>query len=210
MSEFWATFVTFWADYGPYIGAAVVPTIITGLTISPKTAGAAPWVQKIWDGLKMVLDFLSVLTHKDKPGTFQLPLKAGKLLEKKEVPPAVVLLFVVGISSTQASCAWWKKNSGEVKQVAKDCTLSSAREQAGPLMNTLVGIYTGASEGTWKKQVGSLAKTFGWDTIQCASKYALEKIVNPVQSEADPETLKSVATARHRAMSVEHGWVYVE
>lgn len=65
----------FWANYGEWMTLALIPTIVAGLTISPKTAPAAGWVTKIWDGVKIVMGFLSVLTHKDQAGTFKLPLK---------------------------------------------------------------------------------------------------------------------------------------
>lgn len=74
----------FWAAYGEWITVALIPTVIAGLTISPRTEKAAGWIPKIWDTIKMVMGFLSLLTHKDQAGTFQLPLKAGKLLPKKK------------------------------------------------------------------------------------------------------------------------------
>ena len=74
----------FWAAYGEWITVALIPTIVAGLTISPSTKEAAGWVQKIWNGIKTVMNFLSVLTHKDQAGTFQLPLKLGKVLPKKK------------------------------------------------------------------------------------------------------------------------------
>ncbi len=73
----------FWANYGGWIGLALIPTLITGLTISAKTAKAAPIVQKVWDGLKIIMDFLSVVTHKDKMGTFKLPLTTSEKKDEK-------------------------------------------------------------------------------------------------------------------------------
>lgn len=74
----------FWASYGEWMTIALIPTIIAGLTISPRTAPAAHWVGKIWDGVKILMNFLSVLTHKDQPGTFKLPLTTStKKLEEK-------------------------------------------------------------------------------------------------------------------------------
>ncbi len=73
----------FWANYGGWIGLALIPTVITGLTISAKTAKAAPIVQKVWDGLKIIMDFLSVVTHKDKMGTFKLPMTSSVAKDEK-------------------------------------------------------------------------------------------------------------------------------
>lgn len=73
----------FWVSYGQWIGLALIPTVITGLTISAKTAKAAPVVQKIWDGIKIFMDFLSVVTHKDKMGTFKLPMQTSAKKDEK-------------------------------------------------------------------------------------------------------------------------------
>ncbi len=80
----------FWATYGEWMTVAMIPTVIAGLTISPKTKPATTWVTKSWDVVKMIMGFLSVLTHKDQPGTFQLPLKAGKAIKKVRKKKAVV------------------------------------------------------------------------------------------------------------------------
>lgn len=209
MTTFLENLSAFWAEYGLYINAAVIPTIITGLTLSPKTAKAAGWVPKIWDGIKRVMDFLSVLTHKDKPGTFQLPLKANKLLEKKtDAGPAAGLILVVLISS-QASCgALSSATKDEVKRQVFDCAMESAQSKARPLVLTMLGVLTGASDDTWKKQTKTLAKEFGTEAVACATRYAMEKITNPVQSEEDPEQLKLTAVARMRALHLEEGWDY--
>src|SRR5690349_24545766 len=109
LSTIWSNFSAFWEAYGPWIGAALLPAIITGLTLSPKTEGAAGVVQKVWNGIKMVMDFLSVLSHKDKPGTFQLPLKAGAavaMIVKKPGGPATILLVFV-FAGSQVNCSWW-------------------------------------------------------------------------------------------------------
>ncbi len=229
MSTIWENFAAFWASYGPWIGAAIIPTIITGLTMSPKTAKAGPWVQKVWDGIKMVMDFLSVLTHKDKPGTFQLPLKADKVIEKvndkieekkeekkeeeekKTGGGTGVLVFVfVAILGSQQGCAWWSKNGGDVKEAAFNCAVEAAQDKARPLVLTMVGVLTGASDDTWKKQTKVLAKEFGKDAVACATRTALERITNPVQSEEDPELMKATAMARARVLEIEEGWKYAE
>lgn len=212
LDTFLTNFAAFWETYGAYIGAALVPTIITGLSLSPSTEKAGPWVQKIWDGIKMVMNFLSVLTHKDKPGTFQLPMKAGALLPKKpgDGGGAAALILVAVFASSQVGCSWWQKNGGDVKKAAISCAKDSIQSSAGGLMNTMVGILTGASDDSWRKQTSALAKSFGQDAVACATRLAMEKISNPVQSEADPAMLKATATARARALEVENGWVYSE
>lgn len=56
-------------DYSDFILLSLIPTIITGLTVAPKTRGAITWVRAF-------AAFFSIVTHRDEPGTFKLPLTA--------------------------------------------------------------------------------------------------------------------------------------
>jgi hypothetical protein len=56
-----------WNDFeaiAPRLVASFVPSLIVGLTPYPKTAGVVR-------ALKLILNFLSALTHHDSPGTFK-------------------------------------------------------------------------------------------------------------------------------------------
>jgi len=61
LSKYWAMLLSMMP-----VLVAVLPSVIVGLSNSPKTAGLAGY-------LKVVLQVFSVLTHKDEPGTFKLP-----------------------------------------------------------------------------------------------------------------------------------------
>jgi hypothetical protein len=97
-----------WAlAHGPAIAAVLLlalPTLITGLSEYPKAAGMVSF-------LKVVLNLLSVLTHKDSPGTFKLPLTlsqppASDLTELKPRGFArLEFLFIVALLSLGAAAA---------------------------------------------------------------------------------------------------------
>jgi hypothetical protein len=166
----------FWLSYGSWIGVALIPTIISGLTISPKTADGAPIVQKVWDMIKMVMSVLSILTHKDQPGTFQAPLKMGRLVKK--APPttlaAVVLLFA--FSSSQVNCAWWDKHGQQVEDVAINCGTTAIHDAAMHLLPAVLAIVSGGSIN-WNEQLNAFAKQFGQDSVACALEFASNKLM---------------------------------
>lgn len=63
--------VDFWHQASPWILTGLLPSVLVGLTKSPKTSG----IGKAISGL---LQVVSVLTHKDHAGTFKLPLVVKK------------------------------------------------------------------------------------------------------------------------------------
>ena len=87
----------FLTAYGPWILGSLIPSLIVGLTISPKTQGVAAVLKKI-------LDFFSVLTHKDVAGTFQLPFKLGKLVKAAKPTVLLILLALCGIGIAVSAC----------------------------------------------------------------------------------------------------------
>lgn len=214
MMEIWQAFLDFWALYGPWIATALIPTIVTGLSLSPKTAPGAPFVQKIWDKIKMVMDFLSVLTHKDKPGTFQLPLKVGKVISKSDngsSGPAAALVFVVLFGSLyQVNCDWITSGAKEGGKIAIDCTVKSASEKAGDLLPAVMAILYGAD--SWKEQLSALGKDFGRDALACAIALAEERLFGqiPPQGMGDLENPDVVAFNRAREYTRSQDWVFVE
>lgn len=55
----------------PWLVASFIPSLIVGLTPYPKADG-------IVQGLKIALNFLSILSHSDSPGTFKPPMTMSK------------------------------------------------------------------------------------------------------------------------------------
>ena len=109
----------FWTTWSPWIGASLIPSIITGLALAPKLAADASFVQTIWDWVKKAMEVLSVVTHKDQPGTFKMPLKLGKLLTKKTVPPAAILLLAIGLGTH--GCSWLSSETKKAGTGLLDC-----------------------------------------------------------------------------------------
>jgi len=216
MLTFWEKFSEFWQAYGPWIGASLIPTLVVGLSVSPKTEEAAGIIQKVWDFVKMALDFLSVATHKDKPGTFQLPLKADALLKKAKnrSTEAGLVLFLVGATagySSMGCVSWFKEEGGKVKTVAIDCSIASVKENASQLVPALVGILTGGSVN-WKEQVKVFVKEFGQDATSCAMQAAINRLQDPISSEPieDPAAAAAEGAAKGQSYINEQGWKYAD
>lgn len=216
MLTFWEKFSEFWQAYGPWIGASLVPTIVVGLSVSPKTREAAGVIQKVWDVVKMTLDFLSVATHKDKPGTFQLPLKAGALLKKAKdgSGEAGLVLFLAGATAGYSSIgcvSWFKEEGSKAKAVAIDCSIASVKENASQLVPALVGILTGNSVN-WKDQVKVFVKEFGQEATSCAMQAAIKRLQDPVSSEPveDPAAAAAEGAAKGQSYINEQGWKYTD
>jgi len=209
MYTLWEKFAEFWQVWGPFIGTSLIPTLIVGLSVSPATAEAKNNVEKVWNVVKKVLDFLSVATHKDKPGTFQLPLKLGVLAKKKEVPPALLLILALSIPATQSGCSWLKGTGQEMKSTAIDCSVQAAQDGARNLVPAIIGILTGGSVN-WKDQVQVFVKEFGRDATACAVQTALRRLNDPVESEPDedPQAMREAAAKRAGDLVKGSGWVY--
>lgn len=62
----WKSVLSAWPVWAP-IATVVVASLVTRLTPYPRAKGFVA-------GLQVVLDVLSVLTHRDSPGTLQLPI----------------------------------------------------------------------------------------------------------------------------------------
>ena len=208
---------TFWSTWGPWISLSLIPTIITGLSVSPKTSDAVPIIQKIWDVIKKFLDIFSVATFKDKPGTFQLPLKLGKLFEKKSplpLPPpptATWLIFILALSLPQTGCCKLFGMCGGTDQVLIDCT-SQAVVSTGPKVLYLVkDILTGKGDG-WSAKIWDLIKQFGRDAVACAMQKVGQELlasVPPGGGELTPEQVTAFEGERRvRQFTIEQKWQF--
>ena len=211
MSAIWENISAFWGTYGPWIGASLIPTIIVGLTLSPKTKAAASFVEKAWGVFKQIMDFLSVVTHKDKPGTFQLPLKLGEVLKKDDTKGTTGLVLVICVSIMQPSCGPMGSGAKGAKEAAINCAMESVQTNARSLVPALVGILTGGAIN-WKEQVTVFTKEFGRDATACALQVAMQKIESPVQSEPEEDRLQDAKAGAERAKEYisSEKWTFVE
>ena len=142
MQDLITTLTAFWTAWGPWITMFLVPTLLTGLSVSPKTKQAHTVVEKAWNGLKTVLQYLSIATFKDQPGTFQLPLKMGALVKKAAKNPdppggpgacaALIIAVSLGSLMNLSACHWWQGETGQqVKQGMIDCGKQAVMTNAG-------------------------------------------------------------------------------
>jgi hypothetical protein len=207
MQNFLNWLSAFFASYGPWILTALIPTIITGLSKSPKTAGAVTWVQKGANILKQVMDFLSVLTHKDVPGTFQMPLKLNR---KKKGPPSVgpgcaaIMALALLASSSQSACGWIHSDTvNDIKNSTIDCTIEAVKSNAASLLPVVMTIVTGSS-GNWKQQLAAIGKEFGRDALACSLQMAAIDLQENAKMGGASETyIEAAATALSKA----HGYM---
>lgn len=209
MTIIWEKFAEFWEVWGPFVATSLIPTIIVGLSVSPKTAEAKTLVEKIWNFIKQGLEYLSIATPKDKPGTFQLPLKLGELSKKKtDVSTTILMVFVLSVP-IQGGCSWLKGTGQEVKAVVIDCSVTSVQDNARNLIPALVGILKGAAVN-WKEQVKLFVKEFGRDATACALQVALQRLNAPIAAEAEenPEAVRIESVKRAGQYINEQKWQF--
>lgn len=89
--------------------AIAVPSLITALSKDPITTPAATSLGALWNKVKHVLDFLSILSWKNVPNaTLQLPLKLGR--GKRGASAVLVMILALSMGAqTTAGCSWWSK-----------------------------------------------------------------------------------------------------
>lgn len=177
-------------------------SVVTGLTNESKEPGAARWA-------KAALNFFSFLTHKDVPGTFQLPLgmaRPKKVVEAESPPqeggepkkpqgavPTAIGLLVVGLLNFAAGCAGWTKaDTAAALRGVLDCTV-------GPLLQSTTAVLPlveGALKGeNWKKELEGLGFAYGANAITCATKHVAAGLGLPTTAAPSPAALKAKANA---------------
>jgi hypothetical protein len=208
MSTLWEKFSEFWAAWGPWISVSLIPTIIVGLSVDPRTHAARNAVEKAWNVIKQILDVLSVAKPKDRPGTFQLPLKLGAIVEKKKDGTVLVLIFALS-SYGAMGCAWMQSTGEQAKKVAIDCSVAAVQDNARALVPALIGMLTGGAVN-WKDQVKVFAKEFGRDATACALTAALQRLNEPVAAEPVVNQVEENAEGAKRAAEYidAEGWEY--
>jgi hypothetical protein len=207
MSTLWEKFSEFWAAWGPWISVSLVPTIIVGLSVDPRTAAAKTAFEKGWNFFLKVLDALSVAKPKNRPGTFQLPLKLGALVSKKDGTALVLIFALSGYS--MMGCAWLTSTGKETKNVVVDCSIAAVQDNARALVPAIIGILTGGAVN-WKEQVTVFAKEFGRDATACALTAALQRLNEPIAAEPLVNQMEANAEGAQRAADFieAEGWEY--
>lgn len=98
--------------YLPWVQAALIPTIIVGLSLTPKTEGAVPVLQKIGNYIKQFLYILSVSGYKDENRGLKVPLyhyTHVRTAPKSSGGPgcaALVLVLAASLMSVSGCSCW--------------------------------------------------------------------------------------------------------
>lgn len=221
MQELLDSIRTFWATWGSWIALSLIPTIITGLAVSPRTRPAVSWVQKIWDGIKQFLSVFSITTFKNEPGTFQLPLKLNKLAksdgEDRMVPPPAsrgpgVLMVVLAVSvGSQTACSSLSRTGEKVKDVAVDCATEVVKTNVEQLWPVVQAVLVGAAPD-WRKMLVGLMKEFGRDAVACALRETtiiFQSKVSAAGQEPSPDSQAAMSgLTKARTFIDEQKWFY--
>ncbi len=218
----------FWATYGAWISVLLIPSVVTGLSLSPKTKKYATWLGETWDKIKPLIAMLSATTYKNQVGTFKLPLTKGpdqvidpKLAATKPLDPpggpgCAAILFVVAMSSmtpTTTGCAWLGSSTEKAKEIVVDCTVEAVKANAAHLLPIVMAILTGTSPD-WKKMLEMFTREMGTDAVACALQNAaieLQAKVPPTGPETTPEGKLTLAGMQRARMFIsEKKWQYKE
>lgn len=161
MTTVWDHINSIWITYGSWIGLSLIPSIIAGLSVSPRTAEGAVIVQRIWDIVKYLMSVFSVATFKDEPGTFQLPLKLGKVKDKISVISTMLFFLILG----SLGCAWFVKDAKTVGNVVLHCSGQEVTEKSGELIQV---ILAAAGTSSLEEIIEALVEKFSLDVAGCA------------------------------------------
>jgi hypothetical protein len=203
----------------PWLVVSLIPSLIVGLTPYPKAAEAVAV-------LKTILNFLSVLTHSDSPGTFKAPFTmsppptgmppdatsgptTGAASPVASMGPPVaagaalaVLFAMAMIPGCGASAAQWKATGIDEAKCA-------APAIAGALLDGLIDLLDDASanESPDYQKIGEqLAQKYGPRTALCAVRVAWQHLGDPPTPDAGApaQTLlgrASTGSARSRRLA---------
>jgi hypothetical protein len=192
----------------------VLPSLLVGLTDQSKAPGVARWA-------KAALNFFSILTHRDAPGTLQLPLGLSRLKASSggaapstnlSVPrvPGPLLVLLLGMLTLSASCANWTKadTQGLLKGVI-DCTvgpLFSATESALPLVTDAI---KGNTED-WKKKLETIGIGYGTNAVACAVKRVYASLNLPAALTPDALAAKARAESYLKEKKIPLGQIKID
>lgn len=209
LSDFFIEFSEFWAAWGPWISITLIPTLITGLSMSPRTKKAASVLSKLWTNSKVVLEVFSLATHKDQPGTFKLPFQSARKKTKKSDSDsdggassgACAAVFILAISSLpQAGCSWFQGDT--IKNIgtgAINCTVQAIQSNARSLLPTVLAILTG-KKVDWKNQLEDVGKEAGRDVLGCALVIASQELIMSVPASGSGAELDAAVQNAQRGV----------
>ncbi len=94
-------------------------------------------------------------------------------------------------------------------KIALNCAKDTIIEAASQIVPAILAILKTPGK-SWKEQADLFAAAYTKEVTICAARNALEQLTAPVQAEAvavDPETMKTMVTARVRELELEAGYL---
>lgn len=176
--------VQWFQTYSPWIFGSLLPSVVVGLSVSPKTRGAAQVI-------KDFLHFFSVLSYKDENNmTFKLPF-TGRKKELMPVVKTVIMLLCLLSGSCGPNSAVIGRNIGSS---LIDCAASGVATEVGNLMPAVSAIVrTGTAN--WDDQLHAL-ESLGVSSVACAVDAVLKNLITTAAPRVSPEDEAVVARCR--------------
>lgn len=177
ISHAWVWFATYVL---PWLVSSALPSIITGLRNEPQVAGI----------MSKILFFMSFLTYKDQPGTFQNPPVMGMM--KRQGKKAMALALAV---TTASSCAYFKAHP-KVLNCATDAVAQALPGVIGAVVEALQ-----PNEGPDWSALAVLEGKYGLDMIICA----VQALMPDAEKHAAHSTQAAAVARNGRKYLAKHG-----
>jgi hypothetical protein len=153
----------------PALAAVLLPSLITGLTSIPKTAGLVRY-------LLLAVRFCAAVTHRDEAGTFKLPFGLGTVLQIvisffRQPPPAAgaaALALLFAFSSGCGYCldvAHKLEPRCQVQDIASKCGLPAVEKVVQQIFPQVVLALVNDS---WSSLLDTLVNTLEQQGVQDA------------------------------------------
>ena len=161
---------------------AVLAALVTGLSPYPKAKGLVTFFQ-------IVLDFFSVVTHKDSPKSLKLPFTrskppAGQMRIKLWGPPVPVsILFVTFLAFTVTSCCIFKP--GTCKSAFGNCAAEKIRAEFPDVENVVEAVLSGSEPEIVMKSL-KLLEGLGVGLVVCTVQAVEAKHAATTQPTSGP------------------------
>lgn len=194
-----AVLVQFWKTISPWVLGSLIPSIITGLSLLPKTAGAGATLKKF-------LALLSVLSFKDDDATFKAPLRVtAKKKSKKKVDnvgkdcaAGMALLLIVSLLN---GCVPGQPKLENAKQAVIFCAATAVKNAVVSFLPTIISILTNQPVN-WQAQLDAL-KGLEPEAVACATRAAIDQLKQEASAPTTPgaglEEMKKRAKASNAA-----------
>lgn len=189
-------FQVFAGVIAPWLTASLIPSLVVGLTPFPKAS-------KVLKVLSFMAKCLSVVTHLDEAGTFQIPVitPVARLLRPQAVAKASVALVLLGVTLVGACATFRAAFVASEKQCQAD-NLPSNLVGALPQVTAIL-----ANPVTWEAGLIALGAQLGEEQVKCLVM-AVEAGIQ-ASHQTDAGTKSAVALTPEEQLILEHAHAYL-